>query len=201
MPTPSMPTPSMPTQSEMPTPSIPTPSMPTPSMPTPSMPTQSEMATPSMPPKPEMATPSMQQPSSLPLPKNSGLQGQIKKDSKDDIATKYMETLVEELTNKRILDETDVKNLKLKIKNNLLTLVEAVESLEKLKKEASPQNIYKRRNDSMFNELPSDFMSPIGEGISNWDNEYTILNTNKWQVPVQRPPPCIVTTSMCSMSN
>ena len=33
---------------------------------------------------------------------------------------------------------------------------------------------------------------PIGEAISNsWENAYTILNTDKWQVPHSRPPVCI----------
>ena len=35
---------------------------------------------------------------------------------------------------------------------------------------------------------------PIGENIANdWSNDYTILNTDKWKVPMQRPPLCINT--------
>ena len=47
----------------------------------------------------------------------------------------------------------------------------------------------------IYNELPDDFYTPIGDKIANdWENSYTILNTNKWQVPVIRPPVCINNT-------
>ena len=48
------------------------------------------------------------------------------------------------------------------------------------------------QNDFIYNELPSDFFNPIGDKIANeWDNEFTLLNTDKWRVPMQRPPLCI----------
>jgi hypothetical protein len=51
-------------------------------------------------------------------------------------------------------------------------------------------------NDFKYNEMPVDMYVPIGNKIANnWstDNEYAILNTNQWQVPIPRPPVCINT--------
>ena len=51
-----------------------------------------------------------------------------------------------------------------------------------------------QNNDLKYNELPLDFFKPIGDQIANdWSNDYTILNTDKWKVPMQRPPLCINT--------
>lgn len=49
------------------------------------------------------------------------------------------------------------------------------------------------KNDMVYNELPAGFFTPLGDKIANeWDeNEYTILNTDKWRVPMQQPPVCI----------
>jgi hypothetical protein len=47
-------------------------------------------------------------------------------------------------------------------------------------------------NYNIPSELPQDFYKPIGEKIANdWSKDYTILDTNKWQVPMPRPPLCI----------
>ena len=57
------------------------------------------------------------------------------------------------------------------------------------------------QTDSKYNELPLDMYQPIGKDIANkWetDNEYTILNTNQWQVPMPRPPVC-VNTAPCKV--
>ena len=51
-------------------------------------------------------------------------------------------------------------------------------------------------NDFRYNELPTNMFVPIGDKVANeWaiDNEYTILNTSQWQVPMPRPPVCINT--------
>ena len=43
-----------------------------------------------------------------------------------------------------------------------------------------------------YSDLPADYYKPLGDKIANqWDNEFTILNTDKWQVPHSRPPVCI----------
>ena len=108
------------------------------------------------------------------------------------IANKYFESLISDLENKGILDNAEINNIKTKIRSKLLTLDEVIASLEILKKEGNANKTVK--NDRDYSELPSEFYDPIGNKIANnWDNEYTILNTNKWQVPMARPPVCINT--------
>ena len=113
------------------------------------------------------------------------------------IANKYFESLIFDLENKGILDNAEINNIKTKIRSKLLTLDEVIASLEILKKEGNSNKIVK--NDREYSELPSEFYDPLGNKIANnWDNEYTILNTNKWQVPMARPPVCI-NTSPCKV--
>ncbi len=113
------------------------------------------------------------------------------------IAAKYFESLLNELNDKGVLDARDIENIQLKMRSKLLTVEEVISSLELLKKEGKSKVRSvdgKVKDDRVYNELPSDFYSPLGDKISNeWDNDYTILNTNKWQVPMPRPPVCINT--------
>ena len=114
------------------------------------------------------------------------------------IASKYFEALLTDLNEKGLLDARDIENIQIKMRSKLLTIDEVINSLEMLKKEGKSRvrNVEgKVKDDRVYNELPSDFYSPLGDKIANeWDNEYTILNTNKWQVPMPRPPVCINTT-------
>ena len=106
---------------------------------------------------------------------------------------KYFDTLTSELKQRDLLSDDDINAIKLKVSTKLLTMDEVMSSLEKLK--ASPKKAKSEiKNDFKYNELPEEFYNPIGDKISNdWsvDNEYAILNTNKWQVPTTRPPVCI----------
>ena len=111
--------------------------------------------------------------------------------------------LLTELLENGIIDNTDVENIKSKIKTNTVSIENVITSLESLKLISKPKLINKNNtkinNDFIYNELPTDFLRPIGDKIANeWDNDYTILNTNKWQVPMQRPPLCI-NTSPCQV--
>ena len=77
-----------------------------------------------------------------------------------------------------------------------MTLNEIILSLERLQKLGKPKTVDNSRsntnNDMKYSELPSDFFVPLGDQISNkWDNGYSILNTDKWKVPIARPPVCI----------
>ncbi len=120
----------------------------------------------------------------------------------DKIANKYLDSLVAELTQKGIINETDAQNIQVKLNTKLLSIDQVIESLETLKaqgKSTVSSGISraegKSTNDMMYSELPTDFYKPIGDKISSqWDNEFAILNTNKWQVPMARPPVCINTT-------
>ena len=116
-------------------------------------------------------------------------------DSNNTIASRYFEDLIADLVEKGLIDTTDVENIKLKTRSKLLTIEEVISSLETIKVEGKTRVNRKINNDTIYNELPSDMSIPIGDKIANdWDNEYTILNTNKWQVPMARPPVCINNT-------
>ena len=53
-------------------------------------------------------------------------------------------------------------------------------------------NIKPIGNDNIYNELPPNFYTPIGEKIANdWKNDYAILDTDRWTVPIKDPPVCI----------
>lgn len=100
---------------------------------------------------------------------------------------KYFDFLIDDLQEKNILTPTDVENIKIKLSSKLLSLEEIILSLEVLRKEGKNKIIQK-------DDLPSEFYSPIGNKIANdWDNDFVVLNTNKWQVPMKRPPVCINT--------
>jgi len=119
-------------------------------------------------------------------------------DTNGKIAARYFKSLLNELNEKGILDSRDIENIQLKTRSKLLTVEEVISSLELLKKEGKSKARSvegKVKNDMVYNEIPSNFFTPLGDQISNkWDNEYTILNTDKWKVPMLRPPVCINTT-------
>ena len=122
----------------------------------------------------------------------------VSKSTADDIANKYYESLIVDLANKGIIDATDIDNIRAKLQSKFLTMDEVIRSLEMIKKDGKVkvrQTNGKIKSDYEYSELSSDFYNPIGDKIANeWDNDYTILNTNKWQVPMTRPPVCINTT-------
>ena len=113
------------------------------------------------------------------------------------IAERYMNTLIAELESKKILDAGDVENIKLKMSSKLLSMNDVIISLEMMKASGKPKQVTTKKleGDFEYNELPNDFFRPIGDKIANnWDNDYTLLNTNRWTVPMPRPPVCINTT-------
>jgi hypothetical protein len=100
---------------------------------------------------------------------------------------KYLNIIIENLYNKKLLDLNDINKIKMKIDSKILTVKDVIESIEKL------YLINKNINNNV-DELPREFTKPIGDGdINNWSQDYTILNTSKWQVPIQRPPVCVST--------
>lgn len=109
----------------------------------------------------------------------------------ENVGSKYYNFLINDLLEKGIIDSNDVKNINTKLTSKLLTMNDVITSLEQLKKDGVPKSKGKL-NDFAYSELPSEFYSPIGDKIANqWDNDYNILDTNRWQVPMQRPPVCI----------
>lgn len=111
-------------------------------------------------------------------------------------AKKYMTILIADLLESKIIDRDDVENINAKLISGASTTEEVVASLEKLRSIGKAKKVSKSKednnNDMKYSELPPDYYKPIGSDIANqWDNEYTILNTDKWQVPQPRPPVCI----------
>ncbi len=113
------------------------------------------------------------------------------------IANKYFESLMNDLADKGILDDGEIDNIQAKLRSKLLSMDEVIARLETLKKEGKSKvrvQDGKVKHDREYSELPSDFYTPIGNQVpTDWTSEYTILNTNKWQVPMPRPPVCINT--------
>jgi len=106
--------------------------------------------------------------------------------------------LVETLIEKGALTDEEYEQMKTKLDSNVLTLDDAISALEKLKR--ASKNIKKTVSgqkdkwwsDMNKSELPMEMYIPKGEQIDNkWSNEFTILNTDKWTVPMPRPPVCI----------
>ena len=107
-----------------------------------------------------------------------------------DIERKYYNSLIIDLLNMKLLTDNDVENINNKLKLKLLTLPEIITSLETLKSTKTSSQV--DNSDNKYNELPSGFFTPIGDKIANnWDNDYAILDTKLWTVPMQKPPMCV----------
>jgi hypothetical protein len=147
----------------------------------------------------------------------SNLQNKIKElesKSNDGHLMKYMNFLITDLLERGILDNNDIENIKGKINNKLLTEDEAIVGLEKLKlsgksKQNKPDTNENNQPAYSFNNLPQEYSfgtlppemyKPLGNSdLNKWDEEgYTMLNTDKWQLPMARPPVCI-NTSPCKV--
>ena len=113
---------------------------------------------------------------------------------------KYKNYLMKDLLELGVMDQIDIDNLNAKIENRLMNIEEAISKLEKLKITSRPKNKLNRAiRESEYNELPKDFYNPLGDPeLNKWDTAFHMLNTNKWQVPMPRPPVCI-NTSPCKV--
>lgn len=103
----------------------------------------------------------------------------IKNISTNNINKKYINAISNKLMIMGVMTSTESNNLVNKVSSGLLTEEEVILSLEKLHLKTL------NKNDMKYNELPSSSMKPIGEGVANdWaSSEYTILSTDKWNVP------------------
>ena len=122
---------------------------------------------------------------------------ELQSNSNNEHAIKYINFLLADLTERDVLDSTDIENIRTKINSKLISNDEAITGLEKLKlstksKQKKSDNVSGEYN---YGNLPPDFYKPLGNSsLSKWEDGYTILNTDKWQVPMPRPPVCINTT-------
>jgi hypothetical protein len=113
---------------------------------------------------------------------------------------KYKNFLMKDLLETGVMDQIDIDNLNSKLQNKIMSIEEAISKLENLKLTSKPKKKLNRtKNESDYNELPDDFYDKLGDPkLSKWDTAFNMLNTNKWQVPMPRPPVCI-NTSPCKV--
>ena len=126
--------------------------------------------------------------------------------SRNKHSLKLMNMMVKTLLKRGVIDRNDINNINAKLKSKLVSVSDVIESLEKLMsqvpvndetktnkaKESKTLHEEEELNNAMkYSERPTKSYKPIGEGINEWKDEYTILNTDKWQVPMTRPPVCI----------
>ena len=118
-----------------------------------------------------------------------------------NIVYKYFTSLITDLLEKGVLNSDDVSNINMKVDSKLVDISDVISSLEQLKREgkAKVKGQKEVKNDAVYNELDEELSKPIGGDISNkWESQYSILNTNKWKVPMARPPVC-VNTNPCQV--
>jgi hypothetical protein len=109
----------------------------------------------------------------------------------NDKLIKYFMLLFNNLQKNNLINQKDINLLKLKIESGVITIPDGIKFLEYI---YNNSNI-KIQNDNIYNELSQDFYKPIGDKIANeWQNDYAILNTDKWTVPMKQPPVCINST-------
>ena len=108
---------------------------------------------------------------------------------------KYMNLLIDDLREYNVLNNTDIENIKAKINSKILTDDEIIVGLEKLILTTKAKQKKEPESEYIFGNLSSDLYKPLGNlEIHKWDEGYNMLNTNKWQIPMPRPPVCINTT-------
>ena len=191
----------------------------------------------------------------------------------DSHSIRYMNLLVNDLLNRKILDNNDIENIKAKINSKLITNDEIIAGLEKIKLSSKSKLIKSKtikdapiedapiedapiedasiedapleskdvtslpdklkqlklrtnedvpldynfinffsdkvnqvKSEDHVNKKPKnivnrnpDLYNPLGNSeLNKWTDGYTMLNTDKWQVPTSRPPVCI-NTSPCKV--
>ena len=144
------------------------------------------------------------------------MMNKLNQSDQNKLSHRYFESLLEELQSKNLLDESDINNIRVKMQTRLLSLEDVVNSLEIVKKQGQPKPPKTNVNSSqyapdkvdgkevIYNELPKEYYMPMGDKIANeWDTTFSLLNTDKWRVPMPKPPVCINTTpcQVCNSDN
>jgi len=125
---------------------------------------------------------------------------ELQNTSSDKNTKKYMDSMIVSLTSQNILDQTDVSNIYAKLDSKLISIDDVINGLENLKLTGKPRSKEGQpANDFAYSELPAENYKPLGDkSLEKWDNEFSLLNTNRWEVPMPRPPVCI-NTSPCKV--
>jgi len=120
---------------------------------------------------------------------------QEKPNPSETTTIKYMNLLIDDLREHNVLNNTDIENIKAKINTKILTDDEIIVGLEKLILTTKAKQKKEPESEYVFGNVSSDLYKPLGNlEINKWDEGYNMLNTNKWQIPMPRPPVCINTT-------
>ena len=139
----------------------------------------------------------------------------------DDIEKRNVKILLKELLANKILTKEEVEDIYDSAKKGDVDLKELISALEKLRdttsysypKSTKDSNVAESNavhhekvkrvksdmyGDMKYDELPIEKRIPLGDQLppDDWDNEYTLLNTDKWAVPRSNPPVCIASTNM-----
>lgn len=119
----------------------------------------------------------------------------------DQAKLKTFNLLLEDLLDKGAINTDDVDILKSKMSSGLITVDDAISRLEKMRLASKKLNLKKTNPGNSNNnwwsemnksELPSDMYLNKGDEIpSDLNNDFSILNTSRWTVPMPRPPVCI----------
>ena len=104
----------------------------------------------------------------------------------NNIKLKYIKLLIDDLVKKQVLtSNTSTSDYFNKINNGIISIDETIIQLEGMALQSNNPEL-------KYYDLNIDLVKPIGDKIANnWANDYNILNTSQWQVPVMRPPVCI----------
>jgi hypothetical protein len=130
------------------------------------------------------------------------IESKLKEEIKSKDISKIERDLESKLKEKEALIMRKEAELKRKVERDLESKLKEKEALimrreEELKRKEREIEM-KAESDMKYNELPEEFLRPLGEGLGRWsDNEYSILNTDKWRVPMPRPPVCISSSKPC----
>lgn len=139
----------------------------------------------------------------------------------DDIEKRNVKILLKELLANKILTKEEVEDIYDSAKKGDVDLKELISALEKLRdttsysypKSTKDSNVAESNavhhekvkrvksdmyGDMKYDELPIEKRIPLGDQLppDDWDNEYTLLNTDKWAVPRSIPPVCIASNNM-----
>ena len=102
-------------------------------------------------------------------------------------------TSLEQINNSTKINTTHQNNMT--NMNNMNTNDNSTDNSTDNSKQINNDNSKQVNNDNIYNELLPTKMMSLGDQVpSTWSSNYTILNTDKWKVPMTQPPVCINTT-------
>jgi hypothetical protein len=121
-----------------------------------------------------------------------------------DVTMKLIKLYLRMLEDKRVLSKNEIKNIKIKIQSNIFSPKEIVEKLELLvtKSVDGGYDDWGSENINKDSLLPSQ-KKPLGSNdqtvTNKWDHDYTYLDTEKWRVPMPKPPVCVNNSEKCAI--